>query len=51
MREMMYEFIAIAVVALLITTYYIGSNSDSMQGNMSALAKSNTAVVKDISDK
>lgn len=49
MKDMLYDFVIVAVVVLLIATYVIGKD-DSMQSNLDSIAKSNTAKITELID-
>lgn len=47
MKDMLYEFIAIAVVVGLVTVFLIG-NDNSVKSNMETLGKSTTKTVTEL---
>lgn len=47
MKDMMYDYVILAVVVLLIATYVIGDDN-SIQSNLDHIAKSNTSKINEL---
>ncbi len=48
MKGLTYDVIGLAVIALLIGTFLIGKNADSIQGILTSIAQSNVAKIGEL---